>query len=147
MGRRCIGTFGFPVFASRVLIPVKTVVPVETHRDGREAAAAMATIWPATPQLDKMKAVQKESQLLGEFLEWLQEEGLVICEWHENQYVNGKLSQPAGVYPTRRTSQQLLADYFGIDLKAADWERQALLDALRCAEEATTAHLARRGNN
>lgn len=96
----------------------------------------MAVTRVATPELDKLAAVREKSQLIGDFLEWLQGEGLVICEWHDKQYVNGKLVQPAGYYPVQRRMDQLLADYFGINLKAVERERQAVLNAIRRDAEA-----------
>lgn len=73
-----------------------------------------------TPELDKMLAIQGKSQTVGEFLEWLGQESLLICECDE-----GKL------YATRSTTEQLLADFFEIDLNKCEQERQQILADLK----------------
>ena len=74
-----------------------------------------------TPTLDKIKAVHEESQSIGEFLEWLTQDHW-ICDYDKD----------AGTFfPTYSGIEQLLAEYFDIDLDQAEKERQALLDELR----------------
>lgn len=34
-----------------------------------------------TPELDKMATVRDESQPIGAFLEWLSEQGIILCKW------------------------------------------------------------------
>lgn len=75
---------------------------------------------PPTPMLDKMEAVRARSQEIGEFLEWLGQQGYVIC-------CSGRYP-PA---PAGKSTEQLLAEYFGIDLEAAERERRAVLDFVR----------------
>lgn len=36
-----------------------------------------------TPELDKMHAVHEESQAIGAFLKWLDEQGIVFCTWEQ----------------------------------------------------------------
>lgn len=78
-----------------------------------------------------MRAVQEESRTIGDFLVWLQENGYVICVWRDPVRVGDHLAQPAGYYPAGRTTEELLADYFGVDLEAAERERQAVLEWVR----------------
>lgn len=76
------------------------------------------------PENDQMKANQDQSQPIGEFLDWLQnEKKIVLCKWDE------KISEhhPQPVYTNIET---LLAEYFGVDLKKAEKERKAILDNL-----------------
>jgi len=77
---------------------------------------------PACPECDKMKAVQKQSQAIGEFLEWLLcEKNLQLCEWD-------------GLYkmiPDHTPTEELLAEFFGIDLKKVEQEKRAILDFMR----------------
>lgn len=80
-----------------------------------------------TPELDKMLAVKDESQKIGEFLEWLGQESLLICGFDES----GCDECGNQLYPTRSTREQLLADYFEIDLNKCEQERQQLLANLR----------------
>ena len=39
---------------------------------------------PATPECDKMSEVKDKSQVVGEFLEWLQQEGVHLCRWRDD---------------------------------------------------------------
>lgn len=73
-----------------------------------------------TPELDKMMKVQKESQIIGEFLDSC---GYMLCrasgkDWHPFE-------------PVPKTIEQVLADYFGIDLKKVEEERRSILRAIR----------------
>ena len=63
-----------------------------------------------TPELNKMKKVQKDSQLIGEFLEWLQNEHHVLLPKNE---------------------EDLLAQFFEIDLKKVEKEKREILKDLR----------------
>lgn len=84
------------------------------------------------PALAKMESVQDESQALGAFLEWLQENGMTICE-------------PSGFHtmphmPITASIEALLARYFEVDLVAVENERRAILAGIReSATEATAA--------
>ena len=78
-----------------------------------------------TPALDKMLAVHDKSQVVGEFIEWLTgERGLSICT-----FIPGSVEDqfaPAGL-----PIEELLAEFFEIDLKAVEQEKRAMLAALR----------------
>ena len=108
---------------------------------------------PKTPTLDKLSRVSKESQRIGDFLEWLKEQGIELCSIHEcgkdcskrrcehfEQYVPAVVrSQEEKVaerlagqaLKTARTTEAVLATYFGIDLDKVEEERRALLDYVR----------------
>jgi hypothetical protein len=73
------------------------------------------------PALDKMQAVQKESQAIGEFLEWLQDRGTSLGYWHGDDYIPYRYG----------TIEDLLADYFEIDLNQVEREKRAELAELR----------------
>jgi hypothetical protein len=77
------------------------------------------TEYPKYPEHIKLQAVKNESQIIGEFLEALPQQGLWICE------------QGGGFYPTDRSIQSMLATYFGIDLRKIDQEKQQMLDQIR----------------
>lgn len=79
---------------------------------------------PQTPVLDKMQAVHSQAQTIGEFLDWLGRRGYVICRCGEG-------AGPFPYVPAGRSTEELLADCFGIDLDAAERERRALLDFVR----------------
>jgi hypothetical protein len=76
--------------------------------------------YPNTPVLNKLKEVHEQSQLIGEFLDWLQLEKHV----HFVVYENG---QP---YVPNYTVDSLLHEYFGIDPAEEEKERRAVLEWL-----------------
>jgi hypothetical protein len=74
-----------------------------------------------TPELDKMEAVQEQSQTIGEFLEWLNGKGISLCklgtaDWEQNFH-----------FPIHDSTEKLLAEYFDIDLNKVEQEKQVLL--------------------
>lgn len=75
----------------------------------------------STPQLDKIHSVKNESQIIGEFLEYL----LAI------RYICKYDNRTEQFYNTHEGIQKLLADYFGIDLDEAERERERLLKEIR----------------
>jgi hypothetical protein len=93
---------------------------------------------PATPELDKMQNVKHESQPIGEFLEWLQSEGIVLAKYDETvnswQQMDGSeliVGSSATLMPTYDVTESLLARYFEIDLKKVEEEKRAVLEYLR----------------
>ena len=87
-----------------------------------------------TPELNKIIEAAEDSQKIGEFLEWLDEQEIILAEWTGSEYC-----EECGEEPLMRTSQsreQLLANYCGIDLAKAEKERQALLDEIRVTNAA-----------
>lgn len=73
------------------------------------------------PECEKMKDVQEDSQKIGEFLDWLlNKRGLVICKWEKSGY-----------FEYRRNIEELLAEYFGIDLNKVEKEKRQMLDEIR----------------
>ncbi|KKN59788.1 hypothetical protein LCGC14_0538780 [marine sediment metagenome] len=78
-----------------------------------------------TPELDKMQGNQHKSQIIGTFLEWLQNNHeVVLCRYSAH-------SDSDSLYPTDEGIELLLANYFGVDLKIAEKERQGLLNEKR----------------
>jgi len=74
---------------------------------------------PERPECELMKSVQETSQVIGEFIEWLEEVGLEI-------------NYPDGFRET--TTEKLLARFFGIDLDKVDREKRELLAWIRAEE-------------
>lgn len=74
------------------------------------------------PELAKMQAVQDQSQAIGEFIEWLGENGMAICSG--NAGLRGD-----SFYPVAVATEEMLARHFRIDLKAVEQERRAVLAA------------------
>lgn len=74
-------------------------------------------------ELDKMLAVKDRSQAAGEFLEWLQSTGRVVCRWVDEVDV--------GFFPTHEGIEVLLAEWLDIDLDKVKAEKRALLAEIR----------------
>lgn len=79
------------------------------------------TIMPATPECDLMVSVSDDSHKIGEFLDWLEDQGIHLAEWDEDDQM----------MPHRESYERLLARFFGIDLDKVETERRALLEHIR----------------
>lgn len=77
--------------------------------------------YPKTPALNKMQSVKDKSQLIGEFLDWLP---------HNNRAI-GLFDKHGAMCHDHQSIESLLAEYFGIDLKACEKERRAVLEYVR----------------
>lgn len=77
---------------------------------------------PEYPQHEKLRVVADQSQMCGEFIEWLGTKGINLAEWD---------GETGRMYPTHQSTTPLLAEFFGIDLKALDAEKAAILKAFR----------------
>jgi hypothetical protein len=74
------------------------------------------------PEHEKLRAISDQSQVCGEFLDWLRDEkGIHLCTW---DYDDG----PELAY---ESTNGLLAEFFGIDLKKINDEKDAMYAALR----------------
>jgi len=84
------------------------------------------------PEHEKLAKVKDKSQAIGEFLTWLtHDRGCEICE-----YLDDEDPEHLVFMPVRDGIQELLADYFGIDLDLLEMEKQALLEEQqRCRQE------------
>lgn len=78
------------------------------------------------PEHEKLKDLNGANQVVGDFIEWLHGEGLVIAEW-----ANGSELMPA-----RRHRDELIADHFAIDRAKLEAEKRAMLDSIRAANTA-----------
>lgn len=76
------------------------------------------------PEHDKLTLVKERSQEIGQFLEWMQDEKeWVICE-REPTYRQS-------YYPVGLNMNQLLAEYFEINLDVLEKEKLSMLEELR----------------
>jgi hypothetical protein len=74
------------------------------------------------PEHDKLKAVAEESDAIGTFLE---ESGFILAEYRDAEgFAESQL------LPIQCSTQQILADYFKIDLTELGREQVRMLDAL-----------------
>jgi hypothetical protein len=94
------------------------------------------------PEHKKLKVVQDQSQQIGGFLDWLSANELTICintadtNRDELSGISRKqLGCPKRIQdlylPSRRSPEQLLADYFDIDLQKIESEKRKMLEELR----------------
>jgi hypothetical protein len=89
-----------------------------------------------TPECNKMLAVKGESHAIGQFIDWLlNDKGVVLAKWHSHGG-DCRRGRRCGIYaeqpvPWCFRMEELLAEYFGIDLHTVERERRAVLDALR----------------
>ena len=81
------------------------------------------------PQLALMAAVQGQSQSIGEFIEWLGENGMVICTSDDGL-------RGMRFFPILESTEQLLARHFEVDLNAAERERRQVLAEFTQAQAA-----------
>lgn len=94
-----------------------------------------------SPECEKMLAVQTLSNAIGNFMEWLQgERKLTLCreitrkeiEESVDAGMEDEIDYKAGdLIPDHTGIEALLAEYFDIDLKKVEKEKQAILQHLR----------------
>lgn len=77
---------------------------------------------PSTPTLELIASVRERAHPIGEFLEWLQSKGIVLAYYEGN-----RLEQ----FGSGDVGQRLMHEFFGVDERQAERERQALLDYTR----------------
>jgi hypothetical protein len=106
--------------------------------------------YPATPELDKMKAVREQSQAIGEFIDiFLSEKGVQLGKphvhtsqcpgWEDDEGVIKRIrgvSNDCGFKtdefePFHYSLEKLLAEFFKIDLAKCETERRAILASIR----------------
>lgn len=74
-----------------------------------------------TPECDRLLAVADDSHKIGDFLDWLRQQGIRLCRYGSDD----------NLYPISDGIELLLARYYGIDTAKVEDERAALLDAYR----------------
>lgn len=79
--------------------------------------------YPKTPELDKMKAVQSESQIIGRFIEEMsgRSPGMILAAYDDRDRL----------WPVTHSIEKILAEYFDIDLVKVEKERRAILESIR----------------
>jgi len=83
---------------------------------------------PTYPEHEKMQAVVEQSQSIGEFLDWLLNEKSIVL----SQYLNPDSERLTPINPN---TQDLLAEYFDIDLDKIEKEKRQMLKAMREANK------------
>ena len=80
------------------------------------------------PEHEKLKKVQERSQSIGEFIDWLSEKKLCVCEYIKDEIVNEE-----GWFPANKSTEKLLAEFFNIDLGKIESEKQQMLEEMRAS--------------
>lgn len=75
------------------------------------------------PEHQKLKAIQGKSQSICEFVEWLSEKNIQLAVLEES----GDYSPPV------RNLTSLVAEFFDIDMKKIDAEKDAMIEEIRRA--------------
>lgn len=93
------------------------------------------------PECDKMLSVRNDSNAIGNFMEWLQgERKLILCREITRKEVEKSVDagmedeieyKEGDLIPDHTGIEALLAEYFDIDLKKVEEEKQAILQHLR----------------
>ncbi len=73
---------------------------------------------------ERMKAVKGESQVIGSFLEWLQDKGIELHLFKDDDCA-----------PVRKSIEQILAEYFEISLKKVEKEKRKMIEDFRKANK------------
>jgi hypothetical protein len=80
------------------------------------------------PEIERLNIIKEKSQLCGEFLEWLQTKFNMIAK--KEGFEHGHI--PMG-YSSYINVQNLLAEYFDINLEEIEKEKLQMLEDLRKA--------------
>lgn len=80
---------------------------------------------PTYPEHEKLKRIVDQSEKLGEFIEWLEGQGIFFAT------ADPREDRLGGHVLITESTTQLLARYFQIDLNVIEREKRAMLDALR----------------
>lgn len=89
------------------------------------------------PECDKLRKVKDKSQVIGEFLEWLTDRGIVLAKLHE--HTDGCIENgirecgcsEEDFYPLHRPTDQILAEYYDIDLNKVEIEKREMLRTMK----------------
>lgn len=79
-----------------------------------------------TPTLDRILEIQEQSQLCGEFLDWLLSKYIMYDKKMKRESSFMDVMRSNGDYINK---EKLLADFFDIDLNEAEREKTACLKA------------------
>lgn len=85
-----------------------------------------------SPELDKQQKIIEsgKAETVEEFIDWLHGQGIELAYWETvESYRDPRL------LPDLRRPEQIMADFFGIDLNRIKQEQEALLAELRAQAE------------
>lgn len=99
-------------------IPIGTVIKFTPWRSGATKSVVLY------PEHEKLKAISDKSQAIGEFLDWLPSQGIALHDLNQCNFGQDKFE------PVRQSIHELLAEYFQIDQKLIDQEKEAMLASI-----------------
>ncbi len=76
------------------------------------------------PEHEKLKSIKGLSQELGSFIEWAKGKGWTLRKWHEEDDYTGYIS-------VGKSIQEMLAEFYNIDLVKLEEEKEDLLKQIR----------------
>lgn len=79
------------------------------------------------PEHTKLKQIAHLSQACGEFIDWLEGQGISLCRVDEDVSRH--------YWPIHTSTTRLLADHFGIDLDQIEVEKRQMIEAMREAND------------
>lgn len=106
-------------------------------------------------ECEKLAKVSKESNSIGTFLDWIQEQGITLTKWQDDgdngepMFIDKTTGERAsmlsinsinnpkredwseGYFPIHMPFEKLLAQYFDIDMNKVEKERQQILEDIR----------------
>lgn len=82
----------------------------------------------ATSELDKVREARNDSQVIGQFLDWLPTQGIFLARYYEER----------GLSTFAVNIEELLAEYFDIDLEVMEQEKRRILQNLSGDKEEDT---------
>ena len=112
------------------------------------------------PEHEKLHKVKEEAQAAGDFIEWYRASGFCLAQWHDSRYEpclacehpvyhgiwdgcqeedcdcknEGENFIPEGLYRDFRQTEEILAEYFDIDLRKLNYEKDMMLSKIRGEE-------------
>ncbi len=93
------------------------------------------------PEHEKLKAVRDKSQAIGDFLEWLRgTKGFRLARWEkvpDESALAGECEEVDRLVQQSINTEEILAEYFKIDLTKLEQEKRAMLDSLRKKNRST----------
>jgi len=85
--------------------------------------------YPKCPECEKLNAAAPYSQKIGEFIEWLHTKGICLAEWVEDSEYPDE--DEGDLRSIRTNKQDLLAEFFEIDMNKVEKEREQMLAYLQ----------------
>lgn len=76
------------------------------------------------PEHDKLTAVKDQTQAIGEFMDWLADDGVFLARYQEDSKY---------AWPIHRPITDLLAEWAGIDQNKIEAEKRQMLEQIRAA--------------